>query len=59
MAQVQGHPITPCLKEAMVYLSQSELYTEAAHLLELLTGQVQSQATFWRLAQDCGSALEA
>lgn len=59
MEQVPGYPITPCLKEAMVYLAQSELYTEAPHVFHLLTGQNQSQSTFWRLAQDCGQELEA
>jgi hypothetical protein len=43
----------------MIYLAQSELYTQAPHLLKLLTGQAQSQATFWRLAQWCGQELEA
>ena len=42
----------------MIYLAQSELYTQAPHVLKLLTGQEQSQATFWRLAQWCGEALE-
>jgi hypothetical protein len=46
------------LKEAMIYLAQSELYTQAPHVLKLLTGQQQSQATFWRLAQWCGQELE-
>jgi hypothetical protein len=46
------------LKEAMIYLAQSELYTQAPHVLKLLTGQQQSQATFWRLAQGCGEELE-
>ncbi len=59
MEEVQGSPITPCLKEAMVYLAQSELYTEAPHVFQLLTGQRQSQSSFWRLAQDCGQQLEA
>lgn len=59
MEEVQGNPITPCLKEAMVYLAQSELYTEAAQVFELLTGQSQSQSSFWRLAQDCGQELES
>jgi hypothetical protein len=58
MQQLKGQAITPCLKEAMVYLSQSELYTEAPAVLKLLTGVQQSQATFWRLAQDCGQQLE-
>jgi hypothetical protein len=59
MGEVQGNPLTPSLKEAMVYLAQSELYTEAPAVLKLLTGIDQSQATFWRLAQDCGQQLEA
>ncbi len=60
MEEVQGSPITPCLKKkTMVYLAQSELYTEAPHVFELLTGQKQSQSSFWRLAQDCGQELEA
>jgi hypothetical protein len=58
MQQIKGQAITPCLKEAMVYLAQSELYTEAPTVLKLLTGVEQSQATFWRLAQDCGQQLE-
>jgi hypothetical protein len=58
MEEVQGNLLTPALKEAMVYLSQSELYTEAPAVLKLLTGIDQSQATFWRLAQDCGQQLE-
>jgi hypothetical protein len=56
--EIQGKAITPRLKEAMIYLAQSELYTQAPHLLKLLTGQAQSQATFWRLAQWCGEELE-
>jgi hypothetical protein len=58
MEQVKGQLLTPCLKEAMVYLAQSELYTQAPAVLKLLTGVDQSQASFWRLAQDCGEQLE-
>jgi len=57
--EIQGKAITPRLKEAMIYLAQSELYTQAPHVLKLLTGQGQSQATFWGLAQWCGAELEA
>ena len=57
--EIEGKAITPRLKEAMIYLAQSELYTQAPHVLKLLTGQAQSQATFWRLAQWCGEELEA
>jgi hypothetical protein len=56
--EIGGKAITPRLKEAMIYLAQSELYTQAPHVLKLLTGQQQSQATFWRLAQGCGEELE-
>lgn len=58
MNEVVGSSITPRLKEAMVYLAQSELYTQAPAVLKLLTGVDQSQASFWRLVQDCGHRLE-
>ncbi len=56
--EIEGKAITPRLKEAMIYLAQSELYTQAPHLLKLLTGQAQSQATFWRMDKWCGEKLE-
>jgi hypothetical protein len=54
-----GAAMMPRLVEAMVVLAQNELYTEAPHLLRLLTGLRRSTASFWRLAQQYGKPVSS
>lgn len=54
-----GFGISPYLQEKLVYVGQSEVYTQAAELIENLLGLTIASSQIYRLTNHYGAAIEA